>query len=198
MIKNVVILTRFNKPQLFGDLMIRKLLSSCLLLLVLVSTTAYGQLRIGYMNTQEVLSQMPERSSVEEQLNTFIETKRQEFQQRTMAFQDSVTVFRENQASMSQQQAQQEQEQLAQMEASLQELQQNIQVQIEQRRSELLQPLYNRMDEAIASVAEERNLDFVLNEATSAGENVIFYSANETLDITEQVLKQVQETSTQN
>lgn len=178
--------------------MIRKLLSSCLLLLVLVSTTAYGQLRIGYMNTQEVLSQMPERSSVEEQLNTFIETKRQEFQQRTMAFQDSVTVFRENQASMSQQQAQQEQEQLAQMEASLQELQQNIQVQIEQRRSELLQPLYNRMDEAIASVAEERNLDFVLNEATSAGENVIFYSANETLDITEQVLKQVQETSTQN
>lgn len=198
MIKNVVILTRFNKPQLFVDLMIRKLLSLCLLLLVLVCTTAYGQLRIGYMNTQEVLSQMPERSSVEEQLNTFIETKRQEFQQQTMAFQDSVTAFRENQASMSQQQAQQEQQQLAQLEASLQELQQNIQVQIEQRRSELLQPLYNQMDEAIASVAEERNLDFVLNEATSAGENVIFYSANETLDITKQVLQHVQETSTQN
>ncbi len=168
------------------------------MLLVLVSTTAYGQLRIGYMNTQEVLSQMPERSSVAEQLNTFIETKRQEFQQQTMAFQDSVTAFRENQASMSQQQAQQEQQQLSQMEASLQELQQNIQAQIEQRRSKLLQPLYNRMDEAIATVAEERNLDFVLNEATSAGENVIFYSANETLDITKQVLQQVQETSTQN
>ena len=198
MIKNVVILTRFNKPQLFVDLMLRKLLTTGCLLLFMVSATAYGQMKIGYMNTQEVLSQMPERSSVEEQLNTFIETKRQEFQQRTMAFQDSVTAFRENQASMSQQQAEQEQQQLAQMEASLQELQQNIQVQIEQRRSELLQPLYNRMDEAIATVAEERNLDFVLNEATSAGENVIFYSASETLDITEQVLKQVQETSTQN
>lgn len=150
------------------------------------------------MNTQEVLSQMPERSSVEEQMNNFIETKRQEFQQQTMAFQDSVTAFQQNQASMSQQQAQQEQQKLAKMEASLQQLQQNIQTQIQQRRAKLLQPLYNRMDEAIATVAEQRNLDFVLNEATSAGENLIFYSANQTLDITEQVLQHVKETSTQN
>jgi outer membrane protein len=178
--------------------MFKKLLSSFCLLFFVVSATAYGQLKIGFMNTQEVLSQMPERSAVEKKLNSFIETQRQEYQQQTMAFQDSVTAFQQNQSSMSQQQREQEQRKLAKMEESLMQLQQNIQTQIEQRRSSLLQPLYNRMDEAIAAVAEERNLDFVLNEATSTGESLIYYSANQTLDITEAVLQQVKETSTQN
>lgn len=150
------------------------------------------------MNTQEVLSQMPERSAVEKKLNSFIETKRQEYQQQTMAFQDSVAAFQQNQDDMPEQQVQQEQQKLAKMEESLMQQQQNIQTQIEQRRSKLLQPLYNRMDDAIATVAEERDLDFVLNEATSSGENLIYYSANQTLDITEEVLQYVKETSTQN
>ncbi len=178
--------------------MFRKLLTTFFLLLFVGSATAYGQLSVGFMNPQEVLSQMPERSEVEQKLNTFIETKRSEFQQRTAAFQDSVAAFQQNQSSMSQGQAQQEQQKLAKMESSLQQFQQSIQSQIQQRRSALLKPLYDRMDQAIAAVAEERGLDFVLNETTSAGENIIFYSADSTLNITDEVLKRVQETSTQN
>lgn len=175
--------------------MFRKLASTFFLFLFVLSASAFGQLKIGYLNTQEVLSQMPQRSSVEQELNSFVQQKRQELQQRTMAFQDSVAAYQQNQASMSDAQAQQTEQKLAQQQNSIRQYQQNVQQQIQQRRVTLLQPLYNTMNEAISTVAEDQSLDFVLNEATSSGENVVFYSASEKMDITEEVLSHINETS---
>lgn len=174
--------------------MFKKLGSLILLFVFVTSATAFGQVKIGYMNSQEVLNQMPERSNVEQELNSFIQQKRQELEDRTAAFQDSVATVQQNQGDLSEAQ----QQQLAQMEASLQEFQQSLQQQVQQRRSQLLQPLYEKMDQAIATVAENNDLDFVINEATSTGENVIYYSASQELNITEEVLQQINETSAQN
>lgn len=174
--------------------MFKKLGSLILLFIFVTSASALGQVKIGYMNSQEVLNQMPERSDVEQELNSFIQQKRQELQERTAAFQDSVATIQQNQGDLSEAQ----QQQLAQMEASLQQFQQGLQQQIQQRRSQLLQPLYEKMDQAIATVAENNDLDFVINEATSTGENVIYYSASQESNITEEVLQQINETSAQN
>ena len=178
--------------------MVKKIGSIFFLLLFVVNVTAFAQLKIGYMNAQEVLSEMPERSSVEQQLNDFIQQKRQQLQQQTAAFQDSVAEYQQNQGSMSEAQIRQEEQKLSKMESSLQQFRQSIQQQVQQRRASLLQPLYQRMDEAIATVAENRNLDFVINEATSTGENVVYYSASEQLNITDEVLEQINTTSAQN
>ncbi len=143
------------------------------------------------MNTQEVLSQVPERAEIEQQMNDFIESKREEFQEKTGSFQSSVAEYQQNQDSMSGAERDRQEEELAQMEQELTQFQQQMQQQIEQRRAELLQPIYNRMDEAIAAVAEEMNLDFVLNEATNMGEEVIFFASDGKLNITQQVLERV-------
>jgi Skp family chaperone for outer membrane proteins len=178
--------------------MFRKLASLFFLFLFVVSTTAFGQLNIGYLNTQEVLSQMPERSQVEQELNNFIQEKRQELQQRTTEFQDAVAEFQQNQANMSDAEIQKREKQLAQMETEMTQFQQGLQQQIQQRRATLLEPLYNTMNEAISTVAERNDLDFVINEATSGGENVVYYAASEKMNITEQVLQYINETSDQN
>lgn len=176
-------------------MMIRKLLATSCLFLFAVASTAYGQTQIGYMNTQEVLSEMPERASVEQELNGFIEERQQELEQKSAEFQESVAEYQQNQEQMSEEQREQTEQELAETEASLQQYQQTIQQEIQQQQSSLLQPLYEKMDEAINAVAEEKGLDFVLNEATSNGENIIYYSADEQLDITNEVLQQVRGTS---
>jgi Skp family chaperone for outer membrane proteins len=178
--------------------MLRKLASLFLLFFFVVSTSAFGQLNIGYLNTQEVMSQMPERSQVEQELNDFIQEKRQELQERTTEFQDSVAEFQQNQANMSDAEIQKREKQLAQMEAEMTQFQQGLQQQIQQRRATLLEPLYTKMNEAISTVAERNDLDFVINEATSSGENVVYYAASEKMDITQQVLQYINETSDQN
>lgn len=171
--------------------MFRKLISSFSILLFFVTASAVGQVQVGYMNTQEVLSQIPERAEIEQQMNDFIESRRTEFQERTRSFQDAVAEYQQNQDSMSEAERSRQEEQLAQMEQELNQYQQQMQQQIQQRRAELLQPIYDRMDKAIASIAEEMNLDFVLNEATNMGEEVIFFASDEKLNITQQVIERV-------
>lgn len=172
--------------------MFHKLISSLSFFLVVITATAAGQVKVAYMNPQEVISQAPEREQIETRMNEFIEEKRDEFQQRTRAFQDSVAAYQENAETMSQSQRERREEQLVRMEQELNEHQQRIQQQIQQRRNELLQPLYERMDKAIAAIAEEMDLDFVLNEATGNGEEVIFYSSDQKLNITQQVINRIQ------
>lgn len=171
--------------------MFRKLVSSLSLFLFLITASTFGQINVGYMNTQEVLTQVPERAQVEKQMNDFIESKREEFQQRTKSFQDAVAEYQQNQANMSEAERQKQEQQLAQREQELNQFQQQLQQQIQQQRQKLLQPIYDRIDKAIAAVAEEMNLDFVLNEATNTGEEVIFYASDGKLNITQQVLERV-------
>lgn len=178
--------------------MIKKLFSSSFLFLFVVSATAFGQLKVGYLNTQEVLSQMPQREEVEQELNSFIESKQQELGARVTAFQDSVAAFQQIEASISQKQAQQEQKALSEMEAELQQFQRNIRSQIQQKRASLMKPLYDKMDQAMAAIAEEKDLDFVLNETTNTGETLVFYSSSAKLNITEEVLQHINETSAKN
>lgn len=178
--------------------MFKKLSSLFVLFLFLVSTSAFGQLKIGYTNAQEVMSQMPERSQVEQELNDFIQQKRTELQQRTTEFQNAVAEFQQNQENMSEAEIQKREKELTQMETEMTQYRQGLQQQIQQRRAKLLEPLYNRMNEAISTVAERNDLDFVINEATSNGENVVYYAASEKMDITERVLQYINETSDQN
>lgn len=178
--------------------MIKKLLSTACLFLFLLSTTAYGQVKIGYMNTQEVLNQLPQRSEVEQKLNSFIESKREELEEQIASFQNEVATYQQNQDGMSEQEIQQREQELAEQEASVQEFQQNIQAEIQEQRATLLEPLYNAMDQAIAHVAESNDLDFVLNRATNNGENVIYYAADQQMDITQRVIQRVSETSAAN
>lgn len=144
------------------------------------------------------MTQMPERSQVQQELNSFIQEKRQELQQKTTEFQDAVAEFQQNQDSMSETEIQNREQQLAQMETEMTQFRQGLQQQIQQRRAKLLEPLYNKMNEAISTVAERNDLDFVINEATTNGESVVYYAASEKLDITEQVLQYINETSDQN
>ncbi|WP_138430560.1 OmpH family outer membrane protein [Fodinibius saliphilus] len=178
--------------------MFKKLFSSTLVFLFAISVTAFAQPQIGYMNTQEVISNVPERSDVQEELNSFIQQKRQELEQQTAAFQDSVAEYQQNKSALSEQEVKETEQRLSQMQASMQQFQQAIQQQIQQKRSELLQPIYNRMNEAIDTVAEEKDLDFVLNETTSTGEKLVYFSSKTKLDITDEVLAQMKAISAKN
>jgi len=178
--------------------MFKKIVSTFFLFLFVGSLTAYGQLKIGYMSTQQVMSQLPQRDAIQQKLQNFIQQKRGSLQQRTSAFQDSVAAFQQNKPNMSDAQVQQAQQRLTQMESTLRQFQQQIQQQIQQRRNTLLQPIYNKMDQAIANVAKARDLDFVINKATSSGDNIIYYAASDKLDITQEVINQITEKSAKN
>lgn len=172
--------------------MFRKLAITALLVLFVFAGSAAGQqIKVGFMNPQEVLSQLPERSDIEQELNSLVQQRRSELSERSSAFQQAVAQYQQNAASMSEEQRTKREEELATREEELMEFQQSIQQQIQQRRSELMAPIYSRMDQAIAAVAESRDLDFVINETTGFGDKIVYYSSDTTLDITQEVLNRM-------
>jgi outer membrane protein len=162
-------------------------------IILMAAPAAMAQLTVGYMNPQEVLSQLDERQQIEQELNDFIQEKRTALEDKTAEFQSAVAKYQENASSMSEEQKQKEEERLATMEQEVREFQRGIQNQMQQKRSELLSPLLQRMDKAIKKVADDRGLDFVLNKSTGNGESIIFYAATGTVDITQAVLNELQQ-----
>lgn len=172
--------------------MIKKLLPiTALLLFVMMGTSIAQEVNIGYMDTQQVLEQLPERERVEKELQSFIDQKQEELSERATAFQDEVAAYQENRTDMTTQQIQQREEELGQMEAELDQFDQTLRQQIEQKRQELLSPILDRIDKAIAAVAEAEGLEFVLNRSTSGGNPLIFYASENQVNITDQVLSRL-------
>jgi len=151
-------------------------------------------LRVGYMNPQEVLDQMPEKQKVERELQQLAKQKRGQLEERTIAFQKKVSQFQQTQNSMSQQQIRQTEKELQKEQQKIQQFRQSIQQQLQRQRSEMLQPIFSKIDKAIRAVAEERDLTFVINETTSTGNEIIYYSSSDKMDITDAVMSRLDTT----
>lgn len=178
--------------------MIKKFLSILSLFILMGAGTSVAQVKIGYMDVQAVLAELPEMKNIESKLGNYVTEKQQQLQDRTADFQEAVADYQQNQPSMSEAQQKTREEELTEMETELRNFQQSLQVEIQQYRQQLLEPVYADIDQAIASIAETMNLDFVLNKATTRGENIVQFSAQPRLNITGQVVQRIKSQSNKN
>lgn len=178
--------------------MTQKFLSALALLMLFVTVQSQAQIKIGFMDVQTVMAELPEMENIRAKLDDYVSQKQQQLEDRTASFQEAVADYQEQQASMSAQQQQAREKELAAMEQDLQTFQQSIQTEIQQYRQQLLGPIYADIDNAIANIAEERDLDFVLNKATMRGENIVQFSAQQSYNITDEVIKRISSNSNQN
>lgn len=178
--------------------MIKKLLPITALLFFGLSASTLAQVNIGYMNTQEVMTKLPGREQVEEELSAFIQKKQTQLREKATAFQDAVAEYQANMESMSDTEIADKEASLQELNTELTQFNRSIRAEIQQKRAELLSPLLERIDQAIAAVAEENNLDFVLNKSTNMGNTIIFYAAENQVNISQEVLNWLNESSAQN
>lgn len=149
---------------------------------------------VGYMNPDYILDQLPEKEEIERQLDEFLNEREQDFQEEAIEYQNLLGQVQEQADQMSDQELQRQQQQLQAMEQELQQLQMQIEREFEQRRNDLLQPLLNEMNEYIAEIAAEKDLDYVINEESSEGELFILHvsaEGQENYNLTDQVLQRM-------
>ncbi len=152
------------------------------------------ELRIGFVDPQTIMRSMPEMAAVERRLQNFIDRKRQEFAEKEASFRREVEEYQQKMAVISDEARRREEERLAEMDLELREFQQNFQQEIQERQFELIEPLLNKIQGAIESVARERNFTFVLNTMTNNGDFIILYAserAHRDFDITDDVMQRL-------
>lgn len=172
----------------------RKILLTFSLLLLFGATSVMAQTNIGYMSTNKVLMQLPKTQEIQQSLNEIVQQKQAKLQKKTTAFQDAVADYQANKGSMSQSEITQTENELRALRQELTTFNQKIRQTIQKKRNDMLLPVLEAIDAAIASVAEAKGLDLVINKTTNAGANVLFYTSDSQENITQEVLEKVKST----
>jgi outer membrane protein len=155
---------------------------------------AQEELTIGFVNPQEVLAKMPEMRAIQQRLENFAEGKQQQLMAQEQEFQQAVAEYQQKAGVISEAANERELERLEGMQQNLQVAQQEAEAAIQQRRQELLSPMFTQIGEAIDAVSEEMGLGYVLNTTTSSGDLIILYASEEyrsKYDITEEVMREL-------
>ena len=143
-------------------------------------------LKIGYINSQQILASSPEAAAAQQQFDQ----EMQRFQTEVQQLEDEITGMQQR---LQQQQLTLSPEARAnreqQIQAKLQEYQTRtgeLQQMADQRRTELIQPVMDRITVVIESLREEGQYSLILDVAAGA-----IISADSTLDLTPQVISRL-------
>lgn len=171
--------------------MLKKITTTALFLFLPI--VVMGQMKVGVMSPQDVLDALPETAVKQAELQTFINDKRLEFTEKYGEWIEAVTAFEERVQSnlLNEQARQREEDRLIEMEEELGNLENRIQNEIDRKRAEILNPILQRIDNAMTQVAQEMGLDFVINKETGMGDPIVYFTSQRGVDITQRVIQKL-------
>ncbi len=160
------------------------------LLLLLVPVIATAQLKVAVMNPDSVLDALPETQQVQAELESYIQERDSAFQEQYQDWVDQLTELSEQAeaGTLSEEQQQSEEQRLTEMRDELNSLQTRMQQQIQEKQTELFNPLLVRVEDAMAEVSEEMGLDYVINKSSNTGDPIVYYASDRAPDITQNVI----------
>ena len=138
-----------------------------LLFTAIISISLNAQSKTGTIDSEYILSQMPELAKVEEDLKTYNKKLEDELKVKVDNYQAKVKEYQEKVASFTDPMKKTKQEEIINMENEIAKFRQNGAqlVQIEQNR--LLQPLYQKIGQALEEVAKAEKYTQVFTITTS-------------------------------
>jgi outer membrane protein len=163
-----------------------------------VSVISYAQdtQKLGYADTDYILTQLPEAKKVESDLKAHgaqleaqlkakaddYEKKLQDFQANAGKWVDAVAKDKENE--------------LRQLQQAFQKFQQDAETSFAKKQQDLMAPLYEKVGNAISEVAKENGYSFIITlNAAGGGGNVLLYKDTQ-FDVSPLVLKKLGVTPT--
>ena len=145
----------------------KKIFQFALVALLLVAATASATAqKFGYVNSAEILAELPAMKAAESNLEGLQKQLQKKGQAMVEAFQTDAQAFQQEvQGGTLSPKAQQEKG--AKLQAREQEIvafEQTMVQDLQKKRAELLEPIYKSVNDAIAAVAEENGYQFIFDQ----------------------------------
>ena len=162
-----------------------------ILLMGVVGTATAQQLpalRIGYTDHEVLISNMPEYQDVQVNLQAEYQSSQSVLQALVEDYEGKVDRYQKQQALLSEERRAEREQELLDAQQEIQERAQQAEQDLARREADLLSPIFTRVDEAINTVAEARNLDLVLRIQAGPAQPIILYANEDRIvDITLEV-----------
>jgi outer membrane protein len=163
----------------------------CLLIaaLFLLPGAALAQMKIGFINSDQLKEQLPEIKAAQQQLELLQQQRTQEGEDRQARLDQMVENYRKQELLLSEQRKTELQAEIETEAQKLQEFGRTVQEELMKKNFDLHNPIFERINTAIKALAEEEGYDYVL-DAGSAGGAVVY--ARDDYDLTDKLLARLQ------
>ncbi len=150
-------------------------------LVCVVASASYAQ-KFGYVNSAEILNALPDVKQADSNLEALQKQLQKKYQQSVETYQKQLQDVQGKiqRGELSPVQQEQEAEKLKAQELELSKQQQDLAGQLEEKRQSLLEPIYDKINQAIKDVAKENGYQFIFEQG------VLLY-AEESANVTSMV-----------
>jgi len=138
--------------------------------LITLSSFVFGQatLKLGYIDSNELLQLMPEKDSVEARLMDYQKSLESQIEAMLMEYQTKVQQYRNTAATMSDIIKQTKEKEITDLETRIQQFQQTAELDFQNKQQELYNPLFEKARKAINDVADENGFTYIFDVSTGS------------------------------
>jgi outer membrane protein len=131
---------------------------------LMMGATAFAQSpKFGYVNSQELLSVMPEMSKADNDLKAFAKQYQDQLEAMGKEFEKKGTDYQTTEKTMTDAVKTVKQSELQALQARIETFQQGAQEKIGKKKEELYKPILEKADKAIKDVAKEKGYDYIFD-----------------------------------
>ncbi|MFO8086347.1 MAG: OmpH family outer membrane protein [Bacteroidales bacterium] len=149
-------------------LLSRALVIAVVSMMLLSSQTQAQNVKIGHINTSDLLQIIPGRDTAQAALQSYAQSLQSDLQTYQQEFETKYTKYMETQEEMPKLMRQTREEELMEMQERIQKYQESAQQDLQNKEKELLQPILERAQNAIDEVSEEHGYTYILDTSTGA------------------------------
>jgi len=142
------------------------------ILFLLISFNIGAQSKVAHINSQALISEMPEVKEAQAQLEKLQKTYQTEIEASMKEYQTKLQTYSADAQNQTEVTNQARQKELAGMEQNIQQYQQTAAQDIQKKQADLLKPLIDKARAAIQKVAKSQGFDYVI-DATEGGSLIL-------------------------
>lgn len=160
-----------------------------LVALLMIGAGGYAQqnLKFGHIDSNELLRNMPEREAAQRELQKEEEKLIEQLEFMQVEFNQKLQQFTEQQDTLTSLVRQMRERELNEIQERIRQFQATAQEDLQRKQMELLQPIFEKIERAIAKVAEEEGLIYVFDISG----NSLLYHGDQSIDIQPHVKREL-------
>lgn len=140
-------------------------------------------LKIGHVDSGAIMEIMPERAKIEQDIQAYAAELQAELQAMYGEYQSKLQDYQANQATMSNLIRQSKEKEIVDLETRISEFQSSADMAMQNKQLELLNPLIEKVQNAVNAVGKEKGFTYILDKAAG----VVVFIGDNAIDITADV-----------
>jgi len=166
----------------------RKLSIFFVSIILIFPALLYGQLKIGYVDSATILKELPDAQDAQKTIDALVQEWKDELQKMQRELDTKAADFEKRKLIMSDNKRLEVENEINKLKTDIANYRQSkfgFKGELYSQQEEIMRPVQNKIFNAIETVAEEEELDFVFDRSG----DILFLYANEDYDITSKVLE---------